>query len=58
MLAPVEAGGAFAMRDLRCLIGMHSYHATTNDDGGKYLVCSRCKKEDYPGSSFNTMPNG
>lgn len=42
----------------RCRIGMHDYHPTTNDDGGKYLVCSRCQKEDYPGSSFNTMPNG
>jgi hypothetical protein len=58
VLAPVAAEGTSAMRDLRCLIGMHNYHATTNDEGGKYLVCSRCNKEDYPGSSFNTVPNG
>jgi len=42
----------------RCRLGMHDYHTTTNDEGAKYLVCSRCQKEDYPGSSFNTMPNG
>lgn len=43
---------------LRCRLGMHDYHAATNDEGAKYLVCSRCRKEDYPGSSFNTLPNG
>jgi hypothetical protein len=42
----------------RCRLGMHHYDPTTNDEGVKYLVCSRCKKEDYPGSSFNVLPNG
>jgi len=42
----------------RCRLGMHDYLAATNDEGAKYLVCSRCRKEDFPGSSFNTMPNG
>jgi len=42
----------------RCRMRLHDYHPATTDDGGKYLVCSRCGKEDYPGSSFNTMPNG
>ena len=42
----------------RCRFGMHDYHPTANDDGDKYLLCSRCAKESFPGSSFNTMPNG
>ena len=42
----------------RCRLGMHDYHIATNDEGAKYLVCSRCRKEDYPGSAFNTIPNG
>jgi hypothetical protein len=37
-----------AMKDLRCLIGMHKYHATTNDSNARYLVCDRCLHEIYP----------
>ena len=37
-----------AMKDLRCLIGMHKYHATTNDSDSRYLVCDRCRNEIYP----------
>ena len=53
-----ETGKTLASSSWRCRIGMHDYHAITNDEGVKYLVCSRCQKEDYPGSSFNTVPNG
>jgi hypothetical protein len=56
---PTDAtGAAQGRRSWRCRVGVHDYHAITNDEGAKYLVCSRCQKEDYPGSSFNTMPNG
>jgi ribosomal protein L37E len=39
------------MSDLRCRIGMHAYHPTTNDEGSKYLVCERCGKESFPSTS-------
>jgi hypothetical protein len=42
----------------RCRLGMHGYTATTTDEGVKYLVCARCGREHFPGSSFNSMPNG
>jgi len=53
-----ETGSAKSRASWRCRLGLHDYHPTANDEGGKYLVCSRCQKEDYPGSSFNTVPNG
>jgi hypothetical protein len=52
-----EIGTANSQRSWRCRIGMHDYHATTTN-GSKYLDCARCQKEVYPGSSFNTLPNG
>ena len=42
----------------RFRVGLHRYNPTTNDEGMKYLVCARCGKEDFPGSSFNSLPNG
>ncbi len=39
------------MTHLRCLLGMHSYHKATNDEGLRYLVCERCGKEDFPPDS-------
>jgi hypothetical protein len=39
------------MAGIRCSIGMHDYHATTNDEGNKYLVCVRCGKESFPNTS-------
>jgi hypothetical protein len=31
---------------LRCKVGMHKWVKKTNDEGGRYLECSRCGKED------------
>jgi len=39
------------MAGFRCTLGMHDYHATTNDEGGRYLVCARCGKESFPNTS-------
>jgi hypothetical protein len=30
----------------RCKVGMHTWVKRTNDEGGRYLECSRCGKED------------
>jgi hypothetical protein len=30
----------------RCKVGMHKWVKKTNDEGGRYLECSRCGKED------------
>jgi hypothetical protein len=31
---------------LRCKVGMHNWLKKTNDEGDRYLECSRCGKED------------
>jgi hypothetical protein len=49
--------GTGKRKSWRCRFGVHDYHATTNDEGVRYLVCSRCHKEDEPGSSFNIIPS-
>lgn len=36
---------------LRCKLGIHGYVKFTNDEGGRYLVCSRCGKESFPPDS-------
>ena len=38
--------GATTSRSLRCKLGMHHWVKKTNDEGGRYLQCSRCGKED------------
>jgi hypothetical protein len=38
-------------RSLRCRIGMHHFVKAINDEGGRYLVCSRCRKESFPSDS-------
>jgi hypothetical protein len=30
----------------RCKVGIHKWVKKTNDEGGRYLECSRCGKED------------
>jgi len=30
----------------RCKVGVHKWVKKTNDEGGRYLECSRCGKED------------
>lgn len=37
-------------RSARCLIGLHDYHGHSADDGGRYFVCGRCRR-DHPGST-------
>ena len=38
-------------RSLRCRLGMHHFVKATNDEGGRYLVCDRCRKEQFPPDS-------
>ena len=33
-------------RSWRCRVGLHLWVKRTNDEGGRYLECSRCGKED------------
>jgi hypothetical protein len=33
-------------KSLRCTFGMHTWAKRTNDEGGRYLECVRCGKED------------
>ena len=36
------------MASVRCLFGMHDYSVRATDEGEKYLVCTRCGKENFP----------
>jgi hypothetical protein len=36
---------------LLCKLGMHRNVKATNDEGGRYLVCSRCGRESFPPDS-------
>ena len=40
---PAETGRGTSWR---CRVGMHKWVKKTNDEGGRYLECSRCGKED------------
>lgn len=46
-----EADEAHDASSMKCKVGIHHYVKKTNDEGGAYLVCSRCGKESYPQDS-------
>ncbi|MDP1877193.1 MAG: hypothetical protein Q8M17_06525 [Actinomycetota bacterium] len=46
-----EPDKATQQGSLRCRLGMHRNVKATNDEGGRYLVCTRCGKESFPPDS-------
>ena len=41
-----ESSGTASGKSLRCRFGMHQWAKRTNDEGGRFLECVRCGKED------------
>ena len=40
------SSGNASTKPFRCKIGLHKWVKRTNDEGGRYLQCVHCDKED------------